>query len=153
MIVRPVSLLCLSGLILIAGCGSERDVSEDQLREMAGGTLKDTSAVSGKVTIDGEPTFGVNIYAFTEGGVRPEYECRTNVDGSYCWTTHAQCDGLPPGEYKLAFAHIPKERRGADDLGEDQLQGKYMNPMESGFTLTVASGTPQENVDYALTSE
>lgn len=144
---------CVSvAVLLLAGCGGGRDVGREELEAMAGGELKETVPVSGKVTIDGQPTSKVFIYAFTQaGGMEPVYTAETNDDGTYCWATYSKCDGIVPGEYKLAFAHIPKEGKG-NDMGQDMLNGKYMNPMQSGFDLKVELGAPQENVDYELTT-
>ena len=136
MVLRQNIFLVLSAMLLLVGCGNDRDVSKEQLAKMAGvDELKETVPVSGTVTIDGVPAAGVNIYAYTEaGGVKPAVQARTLADGTYCWTKYAPCDGMVPGEYRLAFKHTPKEGKGKDE-GEDLFEGKYRNPMKNDFPL------------------
>lgn len=153
MVLRCFTLLLLSPILLVTGCSSERDMSEEALDAMAGeGGRKETVAISGKVTIDGSPTGKVNIYAYTQAsGMEPAGQVSTSEDGTYCWATYTNCDGLPPETYRLAFKHIPKQGK-ADKDGEDLLGGKYANPMKNDFELVVEAGKPQENIDYDLTN-
>ena len=150
MAVRPSVCLLLPAVLLLAGCEAEKEIGREQLEAMAGGELKETVPISGKVSINGAPAAKVNIYAYTrESGREPAARVRTAEDGTYCWTTYQLCDGLPPGEYRLAFAHIPKEGKGQKE-GEDLLRGKYKNPAKNNFTLVVKSGEPQTDVNYEL---
>jgi hypothetical protein len=143
-------LLLLLPALLLAGCSDERTVGEDELASMAGGELKETVPVSGTVHVDGLPAEDVFIFAYPKGDVTsPVAQVQTKPDGTYCWTTYAMCDGLPPGEYTLAFAYIPDEGKGKKE-GEDLLGGKYRDPSKSEFSLQVASGAPQTNVNYEL---
>ena len=152
MVLRSNSLLFLCATLLLAGCGgSGRDVSEEALDQMAGGSREETVAVSGTVFINGTPAANVNIYAYTEeSGMEPASKCRTEADGTYCWWKYVMCDGLVPGEYRLAFAHVPKEPKNDQKEGKDLLQGKYRNPIENDFPLLVESGKPQVDVNYEL---
>ncbi len=149
MVLRSLSLLFLSGLALVAGCGGPREVSEEDLRSMAGGELSETVPVSGTVTIDGSAAQGVNIYAYTQDGTDAASRCRTLADGSFCFTTHARCDGMQPGTYRLAFAHVLEQTRRER---VDQLQGKYQDPLAHDFELIVETGKPQTELTYELTS-
>ena len=147
---RRNAFLLIPVVLLLSGCGSGVDVSEEALDQMAGGKRKETGAVSGKVSIGGTPSGDVVIYAYPkEGGVKPVGETRTAQDGTYCWTTYKMCDGLPAGEYRMAFVHTPKEGKGKK-VGEDLLQGRYKDPTKSEFFLVVVSGTPQTDVNYEL---
>jgi len=147
---RPNGFLLLSAILLLAGCGGEREVGRENLEEMVGGELKETVPVSGKVSIGGAPTGGVIIRAYTEAsGMEPAAEIRTGEDGSYAWVTYTEGDGLEPGQYRLAFAHVPKEGKGKKQ-GSDLLEGKYANPMKNDFSLEVKSGEPQIDVNYNL---
>ena len=148
---RSNVLLVLSALLLLTGCDGERDTSKSALEEMAGGSLKETIPVSGTVFIDGTPTGSVIIYAYTdESGTKAVAQTTTGADGKYCWTTHQACDGIPPGKYNLAFAHVPDEGKGKKQ-GEDTLKNKYRNPNKNAITLEVSSGgQPQTGVDYKL---
>ncbi len=151
MVWRSNVVLCLSALLLLAGCSGERDTSQSALEAMAGGELKETIPVSGTVFIDGTPAANVIIFAYTEeSGVKPVAQTTTKSDGTYCWTTHQACDGIEPGKYQLAFAHVPDEGKGKKQ-GDDTLNNKYRNPTKHDFALEVASGgEPQTGVDYKL---
>jgi len=138
----------MSFILLLSGCGDDGVLTDEDLKNQAGGTLKETVAVSGKVTIDGKPGNRVQIFAFSkEGGMKPASECLTSSDGTYCWSTYKDCDGLPPGEYRFAFKQVgAREKPGA----ADKLKGKFMNPVKNEFALTAESGKPQTDVNYDL---
>lgn len=160
-----VTVLCFRGsrfsalvILLIAGCGpSDADVSKKRLESMAGGTLKDVTPVSGKVTVDGEAKGGVNLYLYRADaakGTAQVMDCRTKPDGTYCWTTHMSCDGIEPGEYKVAFRFVPKlKQNDSNEISGDVFKGKYADSTKSEFKLTVAKGTPQTDVNYELKSK
>ena len=138
--------------VLAAGCGSSADdISEARLAQMAGGELKDVIPVSGNVLVDGVPQGGVNIYLYASTGGKVIATCRTDVDGSYCWTTHTACDGVEAGSYRLAFQYLPKLKR--NDKGQDVFQGRYSDPMTVEFLLNVEPGAPQADVNYELTTK
>lgn len=149
------TILFLVFAALTIGCGSERQVSKDNLAKMAGGSVKQVTPIKGKVLIDGTPTAGVNISLYGKDATTVITTTRTNADGTYCWSTYEQCDGLMAGDYKLTFKHIPNQKQNDRDQKEDdQLKGRYANPAKTEFTLSVASdGKPQENVDYELKSK
>jgi hypothetical protein len=138
--------------LLIAGCGpGADDVSKERLAKMAGGTLKDVVPISGRVLVDGEPKGGVNIYLYASSGGNAIAECRTNSDGTYCWSTHTTCDGLEAGSYRLAFTYIPKLRRNErTEEADDLFQGRYSDPQKVEYLLTVEEESPQTDVDYDL---
>jgi len=146
------SFVLLAAVLFLAGCGgSGRDNSEEAIRQMIseGQQVKPTTRVSGKVTIDGEPGNKVMISAFTEaGGTNAVAECSTQPDGTYTWGTYVDGDGLPAGEYRLAFKRSARMRPGSKDM----LEGKYQNPMQNDFTLTVVDGEEQTEVNYELTT-
>jgi 5-hydroxyisourate hydrolase-like protein (transthyretin family) len=138
-------------VLLIIGCARPDDVSEERLAQMAGGHLKDVVPVSGKVLVDGVPQGGVNIYLYKSTGGKAITECRTDDDGTYCWTTHIECDGIEPGEYRLGFRYVPKPKR--NDKGTDLFKGRYSDPMQVEYLLTVAAESPQSDADYELTTK
>lgn len=149
MLLRSSSFLLLPVILLLAGCGNPgRDVSQEAIESMAGGELKETVPVSGKVLHGGQPANRVTLYAYSrESGMKPAAETTTKSDGTYCWSTYTDCDGLPPGEYRLAFKKAgPREKPGAPD----KWGGKYLNPMKNDFVLTIESGKPQTDVNYEL---
>jgi len=127
-------------------------MSEERLASMAGGKLKDVVPVSGKVLVDGAPQAGVNLFLYpSNDGRKPIAECRTDSTGAYCWATHTECDGLAPGKYRLAFQYMPKRSR--NDKGNDLLGGRYSDPMKVEYPLTVEEGSPQEDVNYELSTK
>jgi 5-hydroxyisourate hydrolase-like protein (transthyretin family) len=118
---------------------------------MAGGKLKDVVPVSGKVLVDGVPQGGVNVYLYRSTGGKVIAECRTDDDGTYCWTTHTECDGIEPGEYRLGFRYVPRQRR--NEKGTDLFEGRYSDPMQVEYLLSVAAESPQSDADYELTTK
>ncbi len=138
-------------LLLFIGCARADDVSEERLAMMAGGKLKDVVPVSGRVLVDGVPQGGVRIFLYAPTGGKAIAECRTDADGTYCWTTHTECDGVEPGEYRLGFSYVPKPKR--NDKGTDLFEGRYSDPMKVEYRLTVAAESPQSDVDYELTTK
>jgi hypothetical protein len=137
----------------MCGCSdAKEDASKERLKSMAGGVLKEVVPVKGIVNVDDLPTEGVNLYLYREGDLSSWIsECRTDVLGSYCWSTNLSCDGLEPGDYRVTFTHIPKPKK--NDTGVDLFQGKYQDPQRSEFKLTVVKGAPQEAVNYDLKSK
>jgi hypothetical protein len=138
--------------LLLAGCGpGADDVSKERLAQMAGGKLKDVVPISGTVLVDGEPKGGVNIYVYATTGGTAIAECRTDSDGTYCWSTHTACDGLEPGSYRIAFKYVPKLRRNERiEEADDLFRGRYSDPMKVEYLLTVEEDSPQADVDYEL---
>ncbi len=147
-----LSIVFVTATLLLGGCGSSADdISEARLAQMAGGKLKDVVPISGKVLVDGAPQGGVNISLYAAAGGKVLAECRTDTDGTYCWTTHTSCDGIEPGNYRLGFQYVPKRKR--NDKGDDLFGGRYSDPMKVEYLLTVEEGTPQSDVDYDLTTK
>ena len=147
---RIRAVVCLSAVILIAGCSnSKNDVSKERLEKMSGGALKKVVPVSGKISVDGKAEKNVNLYLYKQGEfATPVTTVRTGDDGSYCLTTYLTCDGVEAGEYVVTFDYIPKPKK--NDSGKDEFKGKYKNPAKSEFKLSVKEGTPQKDVNYEL---
>lgn len=148
-ILRRKPAFWLFGVLLTVGCSDYKaDLSEERLKSMAGGELKKVVPVSGQVLVDGTPTAGVNLYLHKAEGGPAIRETRTEDEGKFCWTTHLPCDGLEPGDYLLAFKHIPKPKK--NDKGVDLFKGKYANPARNGIKLTVEDGVAQDDVTFDL---
>lgn len=148
---RLLFCVFLMSFAALSGCsdGTKDDASEERLKAMAGGTLKEVVPVKGVVNVDGVPTEGVNLYLYRDGEFySPIKDCRTDKEGKYCWSTNLACDGIEPGKYKLAFTYIPKPKK--NDTGVDLFKKKYQNPVKNKFELTVVQGTPQEAANYDL---
>jgi len=135
--------------LLLAGCSdkTKTDVSDERLKQMAGGDMKEVVAVQGTVFLDGEPTEGINLFLHEATGKQVS-EARTDADGKYCWSTYDNCDGVAPGEYVVTFAYVPKQKK--NDTGDDEFGGKFRNFRGSKFKVTVESGKPQTAVNYEI---
>jgi hypothetical protein len=136
--------------LLFAGCGdkTKTDVSDERLKEMAGGELKEVVEIRGTIFLDGEPTEGINLSLYDAATGKQVSTARTDADGKYCWSTYDNCDGVAPGEYVVTFTYVPKQKK--NDTGADEFGGKYGNIRGSKFKVTVESGKPQTTVNYEL---
>ena len=170
--------LCL----LSIGCGSGGGFSDAVLKKRAGGTLKDVAPIDGTVTLDGAPVAGIYmfLYEVIDGklteikNARPAVRSKTGEDkspqpvdkylptytyaidakGKYCLTTYHQCDGIPVGEYRIAFKHMPViDDTNAILAGDDLFEGRYSDPDKTEFKLTVEKGKPQKNLNFELKSK
>lgn len=143
-------LLVVTGILVLAGCQdkSKEDVSQERLKEMSGGELKETVPVSGKVSVDGTPQKDVTITLYSLSTSGPVTNCTTGENGEYCWSSYLPCDGLPAGEYRVAFEYLKDQKK--NDEGTDVFKGKYRNPKGKEFSLTVVAGAPMTNVNYEL---
>ena len=146
---RNTTAACLF-LMVLAGCGSNKaDMSPERLKKLAGSdALEAVVPVSGTVMIDGEPEAGVNLYLYGSPPTTPLKECRTDVEGQFCWTTYTSCDGLAPGTYTIGFEYIPKMKK--NGTGIDLFKGKYKNPAKNDFKLVVEEDSPQTDLSYEL---
>lgn len=152
MVLHLFKLQLLTGVVLLAGCSGQHERTDEDLAAMAGGELKETVPVSGKVTIDGKVVRDVRIYAYTrESGTDEAAQCRSRTDGTFCFTTHRVCDGMQPGTYRLAFVYFGEGVKWEDR--KDLLHGKYRNPMTNDFPLVVERGQPQSELSYELTTK
>ena len=145
---------CLLGLASLSGCmnDNKKDVSEQRLKSMAGGELKEVVAIGGVVSIDGSPAAGVNLFLYRGGNAgSPIKECRTDEDGKYCWSTYLACDGVEPGTYLVGFTHIPNPKK--NGTGVDLFKGKFQDPTKNKFELKVESGSPDDDVNYDLVTK
>jgi len=143
---------CAVAILVIVGCDNQKDdASAERIKAMAGGELKAVVPVSGKVLVDGQPTGGVTVTLYSELGGTSAGESQTKTDGTYCFQTYGECDGIAPGKYRVAFRLMPKQRKNDNfSPADDRFKGKYSDPRRSQFKLTVEAGAPQTNVDYDL---
>ena len=145
---------CFLGLASLSGCmnDNKKDVSEQRLKSMAGGELKEVVAIGGVVSINGSPAAGVNLFLYRGGNAgSPIKECRTDEDGKYCWSTYLACDGVEPGTYLVGFTHIPNPKK--NGTGVDLFKGKFQDPTKNKFELKVEAGSPDDDVNYDLVTK
>jgi hypothetical protein len=105
---------------------------------------KQTTKVTGKVTIDGAaPDPPAQVECVATGGMDPKHAtfswCDTKPDGSFEISTYEQGDGIPAGDYSLTFKWQPFNvmSRG---YGADKFKGKYAKPENSKIKFTIADG-------------
>lgn len=161
----PRSVTCVASisLALILGCGGSN--APKPKNAVA------TSGVKGTVTIDGQPTGGVLVYAFNADkapelgvaaidGVSPMMymagRAITENDGKFSFTTYNTGDGLPDGNYVIAFFWTA-----GGDISDDgakvnpparPFNKKYAIPGKSEFKITVQKGKPVDE-KYDLTTK
>ena len=108
--------------------------------------------VRGQVVYQGQPVpLAFVVFHPVDGSeqlqkLRPRGQ--TDKDGNFDLTTYALGDGAPAGDYKVTVAwHGPDPGTDPNDvnieeLGDkpDRLQGKYANPDQSPFQVTISKG-------------
>jgi hypothetical protein len=138
--------------LLMVGCGSGSYTRSDaDLAKISGGELKEVVPVAGKITVDGSPVAGVNVYFHSKVNEPPSTVARTDAAGKYCVSTYRPCDGIVPGEYLLTFKFMPKMT--PNGRGEDLLKGRYADPQNTEFKLTAELRKPQKDVDFELNTK
>lgn len=96
---------------------------------------KPTTPVSGIVTIDGEPGFGVQVTLEPVDGIdasNPTISLgEADQEGNFQISTYGGHDGAPPGDYHLTFLWFDRSvvRLGGGDP-KDLFKGKYAKPNE-----------------------
>jgi hypothetical protein len=119
-----------------------------------------TRPVSGKVTLDGKPVGGAEIWLVPADSnatvknakltIRPY--AKTKADGTFVITSYYVDDGAPLGDYTIMVIvegaadseearenDTPTERKGKGKRGIS-FPAKYRNPATSGLTVTVKDG-------------
>ena len=116
-------------LLLLVGCGSQRDSS-----------WKETFPVHGEVVVDGKPTAGVQVQLHDVKGVDTKSPTLTTAltdeQGKFAFSTYQQSDGVPAGDYVATFfwgdLNILK-----NEYGPDKLKNRYNDPKKSKFNISV----------------
>ena len=146
-------LLIVAQISFVLGCGGGKG---DPLKNIQ---KESTGVVKGEIHIDGQPKNGVRIYVFKEdnvpnGPVDPSNNMAngmtaTGADGKFVFTTYSAFDGLPEGNYVLAFFWNGDGL--SDEVSSDNLRTtkeanlfnkKYGNPAKSTFKVTAKKETP-----------
>lgn len=133
---RRVSAMVLAVVLIGAGCSQHVNAPQPQ-------NAKPTTPVSGVITVDGKPGFGVQVTLVPAGGIdvaNPTVSVgEADKDGRFRISTYGGDDGAPPGEYTLTFQWFDRSvvRIGGGDP-KDMFQGKYAT--SSPHKLTVPEG-------------
>jgi hypothetical protein len=127
--------LSLPLFLVLAGCGS--------------GKIS-TYPVIGTVSVDGKPAEGAILTLCpTDGSDQFKRERpfgQADASGKFGLTTFVAKDGAPAGEYKVIVRWPGKRQAGPNDDPDhasgnfDRLNGKFMNPDQSGLTVKVDAG-------------
>lgn len=103
----------------------------------------ETFPVTGLVCVDGAPTAQVSVTLHRVGGMdkkTPTVSATiSKEDGSFAISTFEDGDGVPAGDYVATFTWAefnPISR----SMGPDKLKGKYNDPDQSQFKVSVAPG-------------
>ena len=155
MILGGACLAVLAVLVVIAGCS-------------AGANHPETFAVSGKVTLGGEPVEGATVTFVPADSQGQSAVGVTKGGGVYTLKTFSDGNGALPGKYNVKIVQFEEsnaavEAGGAEATGEtaampampsesaepkNLLPEKYSNPGQSGLEATVTEGP--NTFDFAL---
>jgi hypothetical protein len=107
-------------------------------RKPMGGPRLETTPLSGKVLVDGEPATGLTVECHPESGssaIKQPLYAMTDTEGKFSVGMYQAGDGLPEGTYSLAFRW---EEFGRSD--RDKLKTAYADPAKSKVKVTVVKG-------------
>lgn len=143
--------MCTRIFSTIAAAGLAVCLCSCEQAQKGGIDRKPVQPVTGKLTLNGEPApAGMQILAHPkaeiESGRQAYRPINGHVDenGTLSFTTYDKGDGLPTGQYVLTFEWRPMRQTiamfGAPQFYEDQLQGKFVDPAASEYTIAIAEG-------------
>ena len=147
---RSQAGLLLTGLCVLFVCGCSGGPREPE-------NAKNTVKVSGKVTLDGEPGWGVKITLHPKDGGdeadRTFSSAEGDQEGNFIVKTYGVDDGAPPGDYTLTFEKFDRSKIIIGGGGNgDGFQGALSDPAKSTFKLTVPEDGPYEADPIELVS-
>ena len=121
----------------VAGCGG-------------GGSDIDLEAVSGTITLDGNPLPDASVVFTPTGGGRPALGV-TDEDGDYTLEYSTSNSGTPPGEYVVSIRtyKAPTEDPDTGEMSEavpETVPDAYHTPS------TLTAKVPSDSYDFALES-
>jgi hypothetical protein len=121
-------VLFLLGAAALSGCGK-------------GLSVPSTVPVTGVVKYKGKPLQGIRVTLHTPGetaksGFIPTGQ--TGPDGKFTLSTGAPGNGAPPGNYAVTFEK--PEITGSVETEVDAFRGKYNDPAQSQWTVTIEKG-------------
>jgi len=95
------------------------------------------------VFVDGAPAEGLQIECYPRANAkfRRVLAGHTDAEGQFSISTYEKGDGVPAGEYTLAFKW---EKAAGFAKARDRLKGRYANPKRSKFKITIKEGEPAD---------
>jgi hypothetical protein len=154
-----VIVVAAIGLCGVLGCGNEDRILS-------------TQPVTGKVTLDGKPLAGAEIWLVPTDAnekvknakmtIRPY--AKSQADGTFTLTSYVSNDGAPLGEYGVMVQKVggtsaaaegdaevdpetPRQTKTGKASNAPDPLSKYRNPTVSGLTFTVKEGPNQLNLE------
>ncbi len=156
----------ICAVLFLLGCGKTSE--QQRIESVTGAPLKLVVPFSGIVEVDGEPTGGVQLTAHNSDDVYGQKDPSQNAriattysrpDGRFSFTTYREGDGVEPGDYKITFQWFDENPMGGPGRprdvitktsAKDKLGGRYSDPVESEFDISVAPGTPRKDLKFDL---
>lgn len=153
-------LTTFSLLAVLVGCGGGTDLPE-------------TVAVSGTVTLNGDPLEGAQISFMPASGKGRGAFATSAADGAFSASTFSNGDGVIPGEYKVTIVKYsePETDEAAQDVSMDSeeytgapeqidyeseiknlLPDTYENADRSGLKFEFKSGEPKTDLKLELSN-
>lgn len=119
---------------------------------------KETAAVTGVITVDGEPPSGpVVIKCYPVAGIDKEHpsssSSRTGDLGAFEISTYEKGDGIPEGDYVLTFTWQKFNTFSMNFSGPDKLNGRYKDPRKSEIKVSVKGAEPIDLGTIELTTK
>ncbi len=115
-----------------------------------------TVPVTGVVLMDGKPAAGVRVTfhpQFHIGATKFLPQGETGENGRFELSTGLPSNGAPPGKYIVTFERPEiqsPESSNYIDTEIDGFSGKYSDPSQSRWTVTIARGEPVVLVPFEL---
>lgn len=128
-----LSLLCIAVTFAIAGCND------------GPGDMPDVGAVTGLVTLDGEPVEGANILFYPVEGGRSSTAI-SDAGGAYALIYKGSTLGAKVGEHQISLSTVQEESGTAGDpdyqpAREEVIPEKYRADSELRFTVEPGENT------------
>lgn len=109
---------------------------------------KECYKIVGTITVDGKPVSGIQLMLHSSAGVdqkQPAFpQGQTNAEGKVTFSTYAEGDGAPAGEYKMTASLQDFNPMSRGFTGPDKLKKKYSDPAKTELTIKVTNKAPND---------
>ncbi len=133
------ALVATLAMVAVAGCGggATKRSADDILRE-SGKSRANVAPLAGTITVDGQvpdvasfgkPRLVVLLFEKSKLDESPDRVAKVLCDpkGQFVFSTYDQGDGVPPGQYVLAFVEMKFDKK-RGYFGKDLLKNLYSDP-------------------------
>jgi 5-hydroxyisourate hydrolase-like protein (transthyretin family) len=139
-------LVALGICLLASSCGPKQ-----------ASNVKPTVPVKGEVYVDGKPAADVAITCENVQGQDAKNptvsSAKTKEDGKFAISTYEKGDGVPEGEYGLAFTWREYSAFKHAYVGPEKLGKRYSDPKQSKVRFKVEKGKPVDLGKIELTTK